>query len=244
MIKVYMDESGVHDGSPVVTVGAYFGRPKQWETFTKRWNAKKRPIKVYHATDAQNLRGEFKGWDNADRDKLVAGLLPVIPASGIAGIVIGIQMDQFSAEMKIHPDLRKMFGSPYTACFQWTVQRTLELQRGVKNRERLAFFHERNDYETEATDSFEWVKKNGNAKDIEMSLKFGTKQDYVPLQAADVLAYEGNRRLRDPDRPERKSFKALSPKNGRLHVQYYGKKMMPWLIERLQKIKDGTLGLD
>jgi len=75
-----------------------------------------------------------------------------------------------------------------------------------------------------------------------MRLKFGTKQDYVPLQAADVLAYEGNRRLRDPSRPERRAFQALSPENERLHVQYYGKKTMPWLIERLQKIKDGTLG--
>jgi hypothetical protein len=237
-----MDESGIHDGSPVVTVGAYFGRPKQWETFNKRWTAKKRPIHVYHATDAQNLKGEFKGWDAAERDKLVAGLLPIIPASGVAGIVIGIQMNDFLAAMKSHPDLRKMFGTPYTACFQWTVQRVLEIQRKVKNRERLAFFHECNEYQAEALESFEWVKKNSNANKIDMRLKFGTKQDYVPLQAADVLAYEGNRRLRDPSGPERRSFKALSPENERLHVQYYGKKMMPWLIERLQKIKDGTLG--
>ena len=242
MIKIYMDESGVHDGSPVVTVGAYFGRPKQWEAFTRRWNAKKRPIEVYHATDAQNLRGEFKGWATTDRDRLVAGLLPIIAASGVAGIVIGIQMIEFDAAMNSHPDLRKMFGTPYTACFQWTVQRVLGIQRKVKNRERLAFFHEANEYEREALESFEWVKKNSNAGNVDMRLKFGTKQDYVPLQAADVLAYEGNRRLRDPSRPERLAFQALGPENERLHVQYYGKKTMPWLIERLQKIKDGTLG--
>jgi hypothetical protein len=77
-----------------------------------------------------------------------------------------------------------------------------------------------NEYQAEASESFEWVKKNGNASNVDMRLKFGTKRDYVPLQAADVLAYEGNRRLRDPSRPERRAFKALSPENERLHVKY------------------------
>lgn len=35
-IKVAMDESGVHDGSPVLTVAAYVARPEQWRNWTKR----------------------------------------------------------------------------------------------------------------------------------------------------------------------------------------------------------------
>jgi hypothetical protein len=27
MLKIYMDESGIDDGAPVVTVGAYIARP-------------------------------------------------------------------------------------------------------------------------------------------------------------------------------------------------------------------------
>src|SRR5262249_41847257 len=131
-----MDESGTHDGSPVVDVGAYFGRPRQWDTFVRRWNAAKRPIKVYHATDAQNLRKEFKEWQKVDVEKLAARLLPIIPSSGVAGIVIGIQMADFSEAIKPYPHLKAMFGTPYIACFQWTIQRILEIQRVAGNRDR------------------------------------------------------------------------------------------------------------
>jgi hypothetical protein len=60
VLKAYMDESGVHDNSPVLTVAAYLGRPLVWQKWTRRWNVTKRPIKVFRATDAANLRGEFQ----------------------------------------------------------------------------------------------------------------------------------------------------------------------------------------
>jgi len=80
VIKVYMDESGTHDGSPVVTVAAYYAKPKVWRDFTKDWNTRKRPIKIFHAVDCQNLENEFSGWKPKRRDEFVKQLLPVIPA--------------------------------------------------------------------------------------------------------------------------------------------------------------------
>jgi len=35
VIKAAMDESGVHDNSPVLTVGAYVARPSQWQEWTR-----------------------------------------------------------------------------------------------------------------------------------------------------------------------------------------------------------------
>jgi hypothetical protein len=36
VIKVPMDESGIHDSSPVLTVAAYVARREQWQDWTKR----------------------------------------------------------------------------------------------------------------------------------------------------------------------------------------------------------------
>jgi hypothetical protein len=83
VLKVAMDESGVHDGSPVLTVSAYVGRARQWEAWTKLWNVTKRPIKVYHATDAANLRGEFESWSEPQVTELVKKLLPLIADTDI-----------------------------------------------------------------------------------------------------------------------------------------------------------------
>ena len=56
LLKTYMDESGIHDGAPVVTVAGYISRSKHWRAWTKDWNKAKRPIKIFHA-DANILRG-------------------------------------------------------------------------------------------------------------------------------------------------------------------------------------------
>jgi hypothetical protein len=91
VIKIFMDETGIHDDAHTVAVAAYISRPKHWRSWTKSWNAAKRPIKVFHATDCASFHGEFEGWNKEQRDQFVAKLLPVIPAHELAGIVIGIK---------------------------------------------------------------------------------------------------------------------------------------------------------
>ena len=114
-----MDESGIHDDSPVVTVAAYIGRPRDWREWTKRWNVAKRPINIFHAVDAQTLHGEFEGWSESDRDEVVRRILPVIVEANFPGIVIGIHMHEFTKAMGDRNDLKEVFGTPYGACFQW-----------------------------------------------------------------------------------------------------------------------------
>jgi hypothetical protein len=241
VLKAYMDESGVHDGSPVVTVAAYLARPRDWQAWTKRWNAAKRPIKVFHAVDAQNLEGEFKGREKDERDAIVKRILPVIVEAEFPGIVIGIHMDEFRKAIGSRPDLTDdVFRTPYGACFQWLVQSIMYLQARTGNRERIGFVHETNAFKNEALEGFDHIKRYGNPQGTVIGLTFGSKQDCSPLQAADILAYEGNKRLRDPDRPERRPWKVLNP-DRRILVGQYGKRNMPDLIRRLELIRDGRM---
>ncbi len=241
VLKVAMDESGVHDGSPVVAVGAYLARPRQWREWTKAWNARKRPIKVFHAVDCANLRGEFEGWDASNRNDFVAKLLPVIADAGFPGAVVGIQMDEFEKVMQGRDDLRSLFPSPYAACFQWVVQIIMNFGIGAGSRERLGFVHEFNNYQQEALASFRWIQQNANPLGTIIGLQFAEKKAYVPLQAADILAYEGNKRLRDPARQERLAWSALDPDKTRIFAAYYGRENMDGLITRLELIRDGRI---
>jgi len=233
-----MDESGIHDTSPVLTVAAYVARREQWQDWTKRWNVAKRPIKVFHAVDCANFNGEFKGWSEENRDALVIRLLKVINDTDFPGIVIGIHMDEFRKAMAGRDDLRESLGEPYTACFQWVTQAIMNIADDLGSRERIGFVHEANDYKREAEDSFEWVKGHGNPRRTRIGLVFEKKAKYVPLQAADALAYEGNKRFRDPSRQARRSWLALNP-DGRIIAAHYGRENMQELIDRLEKIRDG-----
>lgn len=237
VIRIYMDESGTHGGSPFVVVGAYLAQPKAWKAFTVEWNAKKKPdgIKIYHAVDCANQRNEFADWTKPQSDAFAAKMLPVIAKHVGWGVVIGIEMKPFEEAMALNPHLRETIGTPYAACFQWAVQTILDKVEELGSRESLAFFHECNDYETEALKAFDWVRRNRKKHASNMAIAFGAKEKYVPLQAADILAYEGNKRLRGfrDGRGRRRAWSVMSD-GPAVTVMQFGKDAMPWLIERLQ----------
>jgi len=98
------------------------------------------------------------------------------------------------------------------------------LQQQTGRNRRLAFFHETNDYEASAKRSFEFVKINPKYVG-KNELTFAGKDDFVPLQAADVLAYEGNKRIRNIDKKPRRAWSAIDPKADRIRVLYYAERI-------------------
>lgn len=232
-----MDESGTHQQSPVLTVGAYMARQRDWQAWSRRWKTAKRPIKVFHSVDCANLKGEFKTWNKEKRDEYVRKLLPVIADSRCVGFVIGIVLTEFNLVMRKHPELSEIFGSPYHACFQWIVMSIMQRLNELGSLERLAFYHESNDFKGEAKETFDYLRKTENPFNVRMSLTFGGKDEFMPLQAADILAYEGNKRLRDVGKPVRRALQALDPNDDKLTISFYGKETMPEMIRLLTEFR-------
>ncbi len=229
-------------------MGLYVGRPAVWRDWTKDWSRAKKPIKVNHAVDCANRKEEFEGWSRPRRDAYVAKILPVLARHKIMGVAVGIHMDAFRREMASHPELQEMFGEPYAACFQWAVQTLLEMLDESGGRDqRVAFFHECNNYQKEAEAAFAYVKTLKVVDPRPISLTFGDKSEYVLLQAADILAYETNHLMRNPDKPDRLSWKAmnpgadLDPEKSRIRVRQYGENQMGDLISRLTAYRQKLL---
>jgi hypothetical protein len=235
VLKAYMDESGTHDGAAVLAVSAYVAKGSEWQNWTKKWNAAKYPIKIFHANQCQALKGEFEGWDVGRRDALVENLLRVIPSHLMIGIVVAIQMDDFTAALKGRPDLLEVFGNPYQACFGWTLGTILEMADHHGSTQRIEFIQEKNDYTKYCLEAFAYAKEHHNHKDRRISLRFGDKAADPPLQAADILAYEGGKFLRDPESSRRRAWRALDPEKKRLRALRYGKDNMSHLITKLEK---------
>ena len=238
MLKIFMDETGVHDDAEMVAVGAYICNPKAWRAWTKDWNIHKRkvpdgrrPIQVFHATDCANGKGEFEGWDKEkERDPYVAQLLPVIPAHPLAGVVVGVHLTEFEKAFRDHVELVEMFGTPYTACFQWAISIIVDLATERGHGQRMAFVHEINDYKGECLKAFEYINTYLNPRKIPMTIGFGTKEQYTPLQAADVLAYEGGKFLKNPTGKPRRAWTALDPDKSRIIARRYGKENMAEML--------------
>lgn len=230
-----MDESGVHEGSQVITVGAYVGRPTAWSDWARSWNFHKRPIKVFHSTDSAALRGEFKGWTKEQRDELVAKILPTIARASITPYVVGVRLDDYHGLIDEYPEIKDLVGEkPHTACFQWVLQAIANQIRSRRKDQKLAVFHEKNDYEGAASECYDWMQTR--YPNTFVGLSFGKKEDFAPLRAADVLAYEANKRLRNYGRPDRRAWSVLIPEAKQFPetLQYFDRESLKSWAEKFR----------
>lgn len=107
-----MDETGIHDGSPLVAVAAYVAESATWAGWTEQWNIAKQSIKVVHAADCANLKGEFEGWTKEERDAFAAKMLPILPAHKLVDLIFAIQMDHLQNALKGQEELAVLLGNP------------------------------------------------------------------------------------------------------------------------------------
>ena len=165
VLEVYIDESGIHDRSPVVIVAAYAAQPEQWATFTQEWIDAIKPAIAWHATDASACKRGFKGWTQEQVAAAAERALPLIPKHVESGLAIGIQMEDFEEALHGRPELREILGTPYGACLHWLMATILKERAEAGNTDQVAFFHETNEYRGEALETFAHMEKawNGNS---------------------------------------------------------------------------------
>jgi hypothetical protein len=218
--RLFIDESGIHDGSPITTVAIAFAVPSVWTAWTRKWNNQKRPIKVFHAVDCANLRGEFKGWNRPDRDVFVERLLKVLAEPRIFHEVVGVKNDDLRLLIAKHPEINEVVKSSYDLCLYHALKQVIAKFSIHRPYDRLAFTHEVNSEKQTTLECFAYLSKYSRYKHLNMTLDFATKAEAVPLQAADIMAYEGNKRLRNEGQKERRAWRAINPGRNKVGLHY------------------------
>ena len=241
--RLFIDESGTDDGAPVVVVAGYLALPTRWRKFESEWlpiirQARPR-ISAWHAADAQNLVGEFKEWTSEGVAATASKLLPIIPKY-CHGAAIAIDQRDVENELEKRPDLRRYFTDTYGMCLQWLVMCFLDRMHRFNEVKPIALVHERNQFQGRAMAVFDHLKENADPSGVLRSLSFGDKVTFPPLQAADVLAYEAFRRLKNPHGPERRALTAIAPqgKAPRLLTFSNVQKNIHLFIEMLNALKE------
>jgi uncharacterized protein DUF3800 len=238
VIKLFVDESGIHEGSPIVSVAGYMARGLTWQKFTTEWRRTLKPkgINIFHATDCANLQGDFKGWTVDERDNLMKRLLPIIPKYAF-GYAIAVKLTEVEKLLEARPELRKFHKDPYAVCFQWLLMSVInDLRMKISDPRPISVIHEVNDFKDSAIAAFETVRA-GPGGEAFSRLIFATKREFVPLQAADTLAYEAARRILYHDGPERRSLTALIA-DGRIDLKSINRNNADSYIDMLSKIKE------
>lgn len=192
MLTAYFDDSGTSATDPVAVVAGYLATANMWEMFTGRWNALlgQYGIKQLRRTDLENFKGEFEGWNPSRRTEFVKKAHAIIRRCTCVGFGLGIIKSDFE---KVIPETHpfRSYG-----LYGWCAQGCLA---GVKT-----WCDAKN-----LNEPIQYVFEAGTPGDDQFSQMLGIlyrdpvrrkedriggwsfqSKDILPLQAADLVAYE------------------------------------------------------
>ena len=192
MLDAYVDESGTHDASAVVAVAAYLSTPDRWLKFEADWKAAlaEKRLNVFHMNKFSNRAKPFDSWSDNERASFLNRLIEIINANVIMSNGILISRARFNSLLSSR--VRAHYGI-YGVAIYFLI---MDIARGLEPTEKDVWVS--------------YVLEDGAVGkgeitgvitsiigDVELcreyrlkSLRFESKKCLMPLQAADILAYE------------------------------------------------------
>lgn len=187
------DESGTGEDSPVFAFAGFVAPAESWGPFSERWveALRLRGLNRFHATDCFAGYQDFKGWSKEECQALVAELIEIIVATtNVRGYCSIIKRGTAESRGEI-------FGlaanEPFVSGFGSLVHGICRRAAEINGRERIAFiFDQQREWKERALAKYVKMK---DAPDLDHSNRLGTaafesSNQYVPLQAADLLSHQ------------------------------------------------------
>jgi hypothetical protein len=200
MLHAYFDDSGTHPGSEIVLMAGIFGYPNQLDFLSELWSKKladpspgKLALKRFHMAECQASENEFAGWNRAATDFLVHELGDIIPKAGVWGYAAAI--DRKSYDQLMTGNIRRVCGDGETFCSIRCFQQVRAWAHEFTSESSIALvFDERPHKKADIVKIYDTYKEGRGADDPALpdivSLSFASSSKMIPLQAADLVAWE------------------------------------------------------
>jgi Protein of unknown function (DUF3800) len=239
MLYGFFDESGIHAGAKILTVGGWIASEEEWEAFARQWRTtlKRAGVSAFHFVDFNHSTKEFEGWTPRWKEEVLRQLFSVIERRDLMGVSGAIVMDDFNSVVGSSSGtvLHEKHG-PYWVSLQYCVE---VISKRV-NDEVLYCLDRQQEFDSPLRDSFHSLKvARTDYAPMMAGITFASKFDYPELQAADLLVGETakslHNRLYDPERPLRKSFIALLEMRKKLVGGYFDREGIRNLLAMAQQ---------
>lgn len=210
VLYAYLDESGIHDESPVILIGGFVAKQPLWAALEPDWQQRleNQGLTYFHAADCEAGRGVFSDLDRPRRDALFVGLAEVIAQHKPVAIGCALKREHWKA---VDPSWRKYFPDPYHMCFEFCMQQLANWTNAENDGEPIALMFAKHDsYESAARQVYAFYEGDKKWAKSFVSLAFGEPKKIVALQTADLIVYEKTKRevsrQANPDLPYRRAL--------------------------------------
>jgi hypothetical protein len=194
-LTAYCDESGTQ-GHDFVIAG-YLASASDWDAVEETWNEALgiAGLSEFRMSDCHHGHGEFK--DRDDRIELREKFLSIIDSANVDGFAVRIDLETFGGvQRKLESSIRPRFNEEYLHGFSALTQFMADLVTDQPRDERIGFVFDENDqFRGRALEMFEAMKVMPaiTYRHRLGGISFENSKLFVPLQAADTLAYRVHR---------------------------------------------------
>lgn len=189
---VYLDESGTHDDSPNMTMAGYLFRADQAQRFTRDWakDLKRIGLPCAHMTDCANGYGDYRDMELEERIQSEKLLIQHIKRRSLFGFGVSLDPHYYAKAV----DDIKGAPSAYTFCVLSCITMVRRWIERTNYDGKIAYFFEAGHRHANEADQFmNDIPANGPErmkKFAYLSHTFIDKREALPLQAADMLAWQ------------------------------------------------------
>lgn len=206
---LYVDDSGTHSQSPVAVAACFLSDGWRWDRFNGEWeDARQHPnegFNVFHMADFVARQKEFKGWPDDKADRVMNRLMDIIERCTLAAFVSAVVKDDY--DQIVTGRLReKLGGYHYTFAVQSCLAHISEWKAThVYGSGSVEYIFDRmSEGKREIVGLMDDLSKHELGQYVGLEpggYSFENKADVLPLQSADILAWNGHRYVRDCQLP-------------------------------------------
>ena len=230
MLTMYLDESYSHPPKPLIyTVAGYISEDSRWREFEKHWSGalSDEGLEYFHMSEFAQRIHIYQSWSEDRRRRVVTKLHRIIHENTLADFSISVVVKAFNEV--INPDIREGFGEPHVFAVIGCMKSIAAWinDSALKKQERIFYTFEQGSTHGSALRKV-FERFLNDDRQCEMyrleGFAFRDKKE-MPLQAADVLAYENMlemRRLADPENTRKPRASMLNLERPESDWGYFG----------------------
>ena len=249
LLKAFIDDSGSGGDSPWYVLGGYLGTVEGWDSFDDQWSdvLHQHPrIEYFKSSEAESLRGggQWAGIGNDQRDVKLDALIDVI--ARCARRAVCARMRQCDYNDFVKGNIPSVWDSPYYFLQTSVIAAAINIERIDGESESVDFVFDRDQkHERRSRKMLPALMPMQSMYGSLVNVSYQAEQDSLPLQAADLVAWQ-IRRFFSVKEPRRKQFDSAQrslPKEPHTFVvdRAMAKAMITDMVERAAQLA-GSLG--
>lgn len=197
MLNCYTDDSGSSEGRPVFVLAGYVSDVDRWKLFSDEWDialkSGPRPLEYFKMREANSLKVQFDNWSDAERDAKLTELGQIIEKHVMYTARAVLYWDDYYAIQAKFPNHHV---EPYTILFNYVMISAALWKMDLKIDAPIKFiFDIQGDFGLRAAQTFKDAVEMATIpsffqKHIAGPPNFEDDKDFLPLQSADLIAWQ------------------------------------------------------